>query len=113
MSDFDLGSPQLLALSNGQAIDAFGFLGPHMDSGKLVVRAFLPGALTVQTLNASDGSLLAEMVRKGQSALFVAELPADAPYPTVLGLCWANRMFGSWRRAPICARMKNWVPTLA
>ena len=33
MSDFDLGSPQLLALSNGQAIDAFGFLGPHMDSG--------------------------------------------------------------------------------
>ena len=115
MSDFDLGSPQLLALSNGQAIDAFGFLGPHMDSGKLVVRAFLPGALAVQTLNASNGSLLAEMVCQGQSALFVAELPADAPYPLRyrLKVDWAggnqSELEDPYRFGPVLGEQDVWL----
>lgn len=81
MSEFDLSAKQQLALNSGQAIDAFGLLGPHVVNGVLGVRAFLPGAVSAELISSSDGKPLAFLERQPDSSLFRAQLPKDSPYP--------------------------------
>ncbi len=66
-------------LQRGDHADPFAFLGPHRDEGGEQVRAWLPGALAVELLSPQD-EILAAMDAVDASGLFVARLPAKAPY---------------------------------
>ena len=56
-------------LLNAEAGDAFAFLGPHRAGGKAVVRAFLPGADSVE-MRDRDGACLATLDRIHDTGIF-------------------------------------------
>ena len=57
-------------LASGRLSDPFAVLGPHATAQGNVIRAFLPGALSVQVIARSDASVLATLLPEGQSGLF-------------------------------------------
>ncbi|WP_119066015.1 1,4-alpha-glucan branching protein GlgB [Rubrobacter indicoceani] len=67
------------AIVHGQHPDPFSFLGPHEESGKKVVRAFLPGATAIEVVSAGGERLgaLANAHPDGLFAGFVDGAPAD------------------------------------
>ncbi len=79
-SDVTVDAAELAAFLEGRHGDPFGFLGPHVDAGGPVVRAFLPGCRKAEVVARSDHRLLAEMVPVGDSGLMVAALAAEEPY---------------------------------
>jgi 1,4-alpha-glucan branching enzyme len=72
------------ALQRATHADPFAFLGPHRTNEGIVVRAWQPGALRVELLDASTGTVLAEAVAEptpaGADGLFCFVLPQWQPY---------------------------------
>ncbi|MBB3174200.1 1,4-alpha-glucan branching enzyme [Endobacter medicaginis] len=67
----------LLAARHG---DPFSLLGPHPVEGGLVVRAFLPGAASVEVIARATSLTLSQMTRVRPEGLFSARIPADQGY---------------------------------
>ncbi|WP_409457414.1 GlgB N-terminal domain-containing protein, partial [Pseudomonas sp.] len=77
------------ALARAEHADPFAVLGPHGDGqGGLLVRAFLPNALSVRVLARHDGRILADMVQGSLPGLFTAHL--DEAHPYLLQIGWAG-----------------------
>jgi len=62
--------------------DPFAVLGMHRDdSGRLWVRAMIPGASSVGVIEARSGAPVAELMRRDPSGFFEGDVPARAPFP--------------------------------
>ncbi|MDB6062538.1 MAG: glgB [Verrucomicrobiaceae bacterium] len=82
----------VIALSNGTVGDPFAFLGPHRDGGLhrdagpdrdgngFIVRAYLPGALKVDVVDARTGALLANLSEVQSPSLFAGFIASADRY---------------------------------
>jgi 1,4-alpha-glucan branching enzyme len=77
----------LAALAAGRNRDPFAVLGPHVENGRLVIRAFYPAARSVELrlLSTNDAR---PMIRRGSSGVFEIDvqevrLKPDSPYESV------------------------------
>ena len=69
------------ALVAGEHPDPFAFLGPHVEDGMLVVRAFVPGARAITVVRAADGSVAAPLRRRHPAGVFAGRVAgASAPF---------------------------------
>ena len=71
-----VGVDTLRALEDGRLRDPFSILGPHGH----IVRAFMPGALSIQVVTREDGRHLAELRQQGLSGLFAGCIDEGLPY---------------------------------
>jgi len=78
LRDLDAGAVE--ALVHGRHGNPFTLLGRHDAVGGSVVRAFLPGARSVELLSRDDGRVLAEMTSVHGAGLFVARVPGRPRY---------------------------------
>jgi 1,4-alpha-glucan branching enzyme len=69
-----------VALANGTLGDPFAVLGPHAVPDGVVIRAFLPGALSVTTIDRATGAPLAQLLPETTQGLFSALLQSAPPY---------------------------------
>jgi 1,4-alpha-glucan branching enzyme len=67
-------------LEAGRLADPFSVLGPHATALGQIIRAFLPGALSVQVVARNDGRVLGDLRPEGQGGLFSGVMPASLPY---------------------------------
>nr|WP_223272164.1 1,4-alpha-glucan branching protein GlgB [Pandoraea pnomenusa] len=88
------------ALVDGYQPDPFAVLGPHRDSGGWVVRAFLPGAMSVavEPLSSDDARTI-PMHRIHADGLFVAWLPVSADAPNEADTPPGYRLHIDWPSA--------------
>ena len=68
--------------------DPFAVLGPHRDAEGYCVRAYLPGALSVELIAGDDGRTLCRMHDEQAPGLFEARLPQQCAYR--LRIRWAG-----------------------
>jgi 1,4-alpha-glucan branching enzyme len=68
----------LVALAAGRNRDPFAVLGPHVEDGRLVIRAFHPSARSIELLLLPDNEPR-PMVRHGASGAFEIYLPPRRP----------------------------------
>ncbi len=64
------------AIVEGRHGEPFGYLGPHTEGGRTVVRVFLPGASGVEAIDESGHA--AALQRLHEAGLFAGELPRGA-----------------------------------
>ncbi|MCB1542993.1 MAG: 1,4-alpha-glucan branching protein GlgB [Methylobacteriaceae bacterium] len=79
------------ALAQGRCADPFALLGPHQTPQGRILRAFLPGALAVEALDATQAGLLAPFEKLDERGLFGALAPGDGPY--LLRTVWPDATF--------------------
>ncbi|CDZ41001.1 1,4-alpha-glucan branching protein GlgB [Neorhizobium galegae] len=70
----------LAALVEGRHGDPFSILGRHQYGNLTVVRALLPGALSVEVVEADTGKVLAELETIHEGGLFAGVTGSTAPY---------------------------------
>ncbi|RBL67129.1 1,4-alpha-glucan branching enzyme, partial [Pseudomonas sp. MWU13-2625] len=97
-SNKEQGKQQPALLPSAKAIDAlvraehrdpFAILGPHGDgAGGQFIRAFLPGALSVQVLDRDQQQVLGSLQAGEVPGLFVGHFPEARPY--LLRIQWAG-----------------------
>lgn len=69
-------TPEVLELVvRGDYKDPFTVLGMHREKGRLVVRALLPGAVSVSVIDSATGKDILSLQRWRDTALFVADIP--------------------------------------
>jgi 1,4-alpha-glucan branching enzyme len=73
-----LPSGTIDAIVEGRHADPFAVLGPHDVDGKVVVRAFVPGADTVAVVT-RGGDLIAHLARRHGAGFFEGEVPHRLP----------------------------------
>ena len=79
------------ALVRAEHPDPFSVLGPHADGqGGQSIRAFLPGAVSVQVLAQEGGELLGSLEQAQTPGLFVGHFPSARPY--VLQVDWGDAL---------------------
>lgn len=76
------------ALVRAEHGDPFAILGPHPDGEGLMVRAYLPNALSVEVLERASGRVLAAMEQGQVPGLFFTRLTHPQPY--LLNIRWAG-----------------------
>ena len=77
-----LADDAVAALAHGAHGDPFAVLGPHGDPAGLVIRAFVPGAATLEA-RGENGTWSAVLERRHAEGLFEGQAPGvapDAPY---------------------------------
>ena len=79
-SSWPLDAESVRALALGSHGNPFAVLGPHDTEAGRIIRAFLPGAMTVEVLRQSDGAVLSRLEPAGDSGLFENILQDRAPY---------------------------------
>lgn len=81
-SDLMIGTVRegLQALVEGQHGDPFSILGRHQYGDLTIVRAFLPGALSVQVVEADTSKVLAELETIHEGGLFAGVTGSTTPY---------------------------------
>ncbi|MCF6368178.1 1,4-alpha-glucan branching protein GlgB [Rhizobium halophilum] len=70
----------LQAIVDGRHGDPFSILGRHPVGQTNVVRAFVPGALSVEVIGAQDDSLIAEMEKVFAGGLYAADIGGRSNY---------------------------------
>jgi 1,4-alpha-glucan branching enzyme len=86
MADAQLAQPWRLepetarALANGTLSDPFSVLGPHDGPEHRIIRAFLPGAKSVDVVRRTDGALLGHLEPSASEGLFEQTLTDRSPY---------------------------------
>ncbi|HEV7437240.1 MAG TPA: 1,4-alpha-glucan branching enzyme, partial [Pseudorhizobium sp.] len=70
----------LQAIVDGRHGDPFSILGRHPVGQTNVVRAFVPGALSVEVIGAQDDSLIAEMEKVFSGGLYAADIGGRSNY---------------------------------
>ena len=68
------------AIAHARHGDPFAVLGPHRTNDGVAVRAFLPGASSVEILSRADGAVLAAMDRVDESGFWNGLLRKEQPY---------------------------------
>ena len=87
----NLRSTDIKLICNGGHGDPFAVLGPHAQaSGKLSVRTFLPGAVTVQIVTSGDKSVMDTMTLRNPAGFFEQTLAAEPDTPYRLKVQWAD-----------------------
>ncbi|MBH3428329.1 1,4-alpha-glucan branching protein GlgB [Pseudomonas alkylphenolica] len=87
--DGGLDQRDIDALVRAEHADPFAVLGPHPDgTGGQFVRAYLPGALSVQALAADDNRVLGELEQQSTPGLFIGRMSEQPAY--VLRIQWAS-----------------------
>ncbi|MCQ4277391.1 1,4-alpha-glucan branching protein GlgB [Stutzerimonas degradans] len=76
------------ALVRAEHGDPFAILGPHADGDGLVIRAYLPNALSVEVLDRSGANALGSMEQGQVPGFFVTRLLHPQPY--LLRIRWAG-----------------------
>ena len=90
---YGLSEAEALALAAGEHGDPFQLLGPHRTEEGWVIRALVPGAESVEAIDAS-GASIAPLVAVGPAGLFAGRLPGrERPGPYRLR---AERGSESW-----------------
>ena len=79
------------ALAAGRCADPFAVLGPHETPQGRIVRAWLPGALAVEALDAGEAGTIAALDLLDERGLFGAPVPGDKPY--LLRAIWPDAAF--------------------
>ena len=101
------------ALMMGDHHDPFSILGMHQHEGKLVVRALLPGALSVAVIDFKSGRKVASLDRVEDSAVFVAAIARRKnPFAYRLRVDWGNGeqdQDDPYRFAPLLGEMDVWL----
>jgi len=69
----------IAAIVEGRHADPFAVLGPHEVGGRLMLRAYVPGATTLDAVGA-DGQPLAHLAQRHPAGFFEGPLPARARY---------------------------------
>ena len=92
MSDDDLrlADVDTQALVRAEHWNPFAILGPHQINGRVVVRSYLPNALSAELIDAQSGETLAQMEQPQIPGLFVGRLPDRRSYR--LRIRWASGM---------------------
>ncbi len=75
-----LDADALAALEAGAHADPFAILGPHRAGGRRFVRAYLPGALGVDTVARDGGALLGPLLERGAAGLFAGFVEGETSY---------------------------------
>ncbi len=83
---WQLDQGQAESLARGDARDPFALLGPHETAGGHVIRAFLPGAQSVEAIRRRDRHSYGELTQTHPSGLFEIPTPDDDPY--LLRITW-------------------------
>src|SRR5258705_9047990 len=68
--------PDALAVIEGRHYDPFGYLGPHFDNGRAVLRVFMPDALEVVAIWGSGRETLLDRI--DGAGLFTGARPEDS-----------------------------------
>src|SRR5580658_3603865 len=66
--------PEIGAILAARHGDPFAYLGMHEEAGRLVVRAMLPGAESVEIVDAGSGEVIAAGELRHPGGFFVARL---------------------------------------
>ncbi len=104
-----LSRDAIAAIVAGQHGDPFSVLGPHEVGGRTVVRAYVPGARTVEVVG-RDGTPIATLARRHDGGLFEGLLPQRTRY-----LLRAANDSGSWTiddpyaYGPVLGPMDDWL----
>jgi 1,4-alpha-glucan branching enzyme len=81
--------PQIEAVLAARHGDPFSFLGMHDESGRLIVRAILPGAEAVTIIDAASGEIAAAAERAHVDGFFIARLEGRTErFPYRLRVFW-------------------------
>jgi 1,4-alpha-glucan branching enzyme len=98
------------ALAHAREGDPFAVLGPHEEDGAAVVRAWVPGARTVDIVD-ERGNLLAHGEPAGTGGLFEARLPAVPPrYRLRVGDAGGTRVVDDpYRFGPLLGELDAWL----
>jgi 1,4-alpha-glucan branching enzyme len=101
------------ALMQGDHQDPFSVLGMHRHNGELVVRALLPGAATVDLIDAKTGRKLARLQPIDASDVFAAVIPRRKnPFAYRLRVDWISHqqeIEDPYRFAPILGELDVWL----
>jgi len=101
----------IAALMQGDLGDPFAVLGLHAKDGQWVVRALLPGAVTVDVVEGA--TVLASLARQGDSAVFAAMLPGlTQPLAYRLRVDWGSHqqdIDDPYRFAPVLGDTDIWL----
>lgn len=84
---------QVLAVTTGDHPDPFSFLGMHEDADGRVIRAFLPGAASVEAIS-PDGGLLGDLRNVHPHGLFAGSVEATEGAPYRLRVHWKSGLEG-------------------
>jgi 1,4-alpha-glucan branching enzyme len=100
-------------LMQGDHHDPFSILGMHRHGGELIVRALLPGAATVDLIEAKTGRRLAKLTPIDGSDVFTAAIPRRKnPFAYRLRVHWGSHqqdMEDPYRFGPILGEMDVWL----
>ena len=98
---------------SGDCHDPFSVLGMHVENGMLVVRASLPGAVSVSVIGMSSDVPVFPMRRVENTALFEVEITAfHEPFPYRLDVDWGDHrqvMEDAYRFACVLGDMDVWL----
>ncbi len=98
---------------SGDCHDPFSVLGMHAENGRLVVRALLPGAVSVSVVATSPDAPVFPMRQVGDTMLFVAEITTvREPFPYRLDVDWGSHrqvLEDAYRFACVLGDMDVWL----
>jgi len=98
----------IAALMQGDHGDPFSVLGLHAEEGAWVVRALLPGAVSVAVI--SGATIVASLARQGDSAVFAGVVAQPVPYR--LRVDWGSHqqdIDDPYRFAPVLGATDLWL----
>jgi 1,4-alpha-glucan branching enzyme len=99
----------IAAIVGGTHGDPFAVLGLHTEGGKVLLRAFVPGADEVAATT-RDGQPLAQLERHDAAGFFEGELPRRAPYllqARNAGTAWT--IDDPYAYGPVLGAMDDWL----
>lgn len=98
---------------SGDCHDPFSVLGMHAESGRLVVRALLPGAAAVSVVGSVPDVPVFPMRRVGDTALFAVEIETfHEPFPYRFEVDWGSHrqvLEDAYRFACVLGDMDVWL----
>jgi 1,4-alpha-glucan branching enzyme len=80
-----------VAIVNGDHPDPFAYLGPHEADQRIVVRAFLPEALSVTVLDTNSARPLASLQKVHEAGLFAGSVDRRGRFPYHLVVDWGGQ----------------------
>ncbi len=104
--NFDENS--IYTLMHGDHGDPFAVLGPHAEDGAWIVRALLPGAVSVEIVQGT--TILAGLARQGDSDVFAGSVPGPVQYQ--LRVDWGTHqqtIDDPYRFAPVLGELDLWL----
>ena len=113
MRQFGSDSTSAATLTAGAHADPFALLGMHSEDGALVVRALLPGALSVAVIDDKTGRQLARLEQVDAGGLFESMIPRRKnSFLYRLRVDWGGQvqeLYDAYRFAPVLGELDVWL----